>query len=294
MVGWIAADWGTSRLRIWAMQGEQVLDRRQSDDGMGRLAPEDFEPAFLRLAGDWIDGVTDVLVCGMAGARGGWSEAGYRAVPCTPADAGQATLVATADPRLRVRILPGLSQAAPPDVMRGEETQIAGLLADALGWTGTICLPGTHSKWVRVEDGRVTEFQTFMTGELFALISEQSVLRLTVSGRAGMGPVFLRAVAGAMADPAAAMGGLFALRAGALLHGDDPQAASRLSGLLIGLELAGARRFLTHDPVTLVCDPRLGALYAAALGTQGVAARLPRAEDLTLKGLTTAHLDTPR
>lgn len=288
MVGWIAVDWGTSRLRVWAMQGDHVLDRRQSDDGMGRLTPDGFEPVFLRLARDWIEAPTDVLVCGMAGARGGWAEAGYRAVPCPPADAHRATPVATRDPRLRVRILPGLSQDAPPDVMRGEETQIAGLLADLPGWTGTVCLPGTHSKWVQVEGGLVTGFQTFMTGELFALISRQSVLRLTVEGQADAGPAFLDAVTAAIADPAAAMGSVFALRAGALLHGADPQAASRLSGLLIGLELAGARRFA--GPVTLVCDPPLGSLYAAALGTQGIATAAPGAEDLTLKGLIAARL----
>ena len=82
----------------------------------------------------------------------------------------------TADPRLDVHILPGLSQAEPPDVMRGEETQIAGMLAATPDFDGLVCLPGTHTKWARVSEGRVTDFRTAMTGELFALVSGHSTL----------------------------------------------------------------------------------------------------------------------
>ena len=174
---WIAVDWGTSNLRAWAMGAEGPLAEAVSDDGMGKLQPADFEPALLRLISPWLTAPrTPVLACGMVGARQGWREAPYRAVPCAPVDAAGVLHVPT-DPRLTFHIAPGLSQDRPADVMRGEETQVAGVLALHKGFDGVICHPGTHSKWVHVSAGEVVSFQTFMTGEIFALLSTQSVLR---------------------------------------------------------------------------------------------------------------------
>ena len=170
---WIAVDWGTSRLRAWAMAaGCAVLADAASERGMGGLASADFEPALLALVGGWLgQAAVPVVACGMVGARQGWVEAPYRTVPCAPL--GEATVTAPArDPRLRVRVVPGLAQARPPDVMRGEETQIAGWLAARPGFDGVLCLPGSHSKWVRVSAGEVVSFQTFMTGELFAALAD--------------------------------------------------------------------------------------------------------------------------
>ena len=177
---WIAADWGTTRLRVWAMGADgRVLARAGPDRGMGQLDRTGYGPALLDLVGPWLGDSPDpvpVLVCGMAGARSGWAEAAYRAVPCAPLDPASATRPDGADPRLSVLILPGLSQSAPPDVMRGEETQLAGLIAARPGWNGVACLPGTHSKWTLVEDGRVIRFRTVPTGELFALLRDRSTL----------------------------------------------------------------------------------------------------------------------
>ena len=99
---WIAVDWGTSRLRAWAMAGERVLEARASDKGMGALTPDGFEPALLELAGDWLGRATPVIACGMVGARTGWAEAEYRAVPCTPLDPLRATRPPVRDARLVV------------------------------------------------------------------------------------------------------------------------------------------------------------------------------------------------
>lgn len=150
MIRWIAADWGTSRLRLWAMDGGTVTATATSDDGMGRLTPEQFEPAFLSAARDMVPatGRIPVLICGMAGARTGWQEVAYGAVPGPPLQHPEP--VATRDPRLDVHILPGLAQQDPPDVMRGEETQIAGLLASDPGFDGVLCLPGIPAQ---VTDG---------------------------------------------------------------------------------------------------------------------------------------------
>jgi len=174
---WIAADWGTSHLRVWAMQGETVLDKANSDCGMARLSKDKFQGALLDLIESWLRTTpVDVIACGMVGARQGWVEAPYSAVPSAPVPVVPIRVPNT-DPRIRAFVVPGLKQNNPPDVMRGEETQIAGFLASHQNWDGVICLPGTHSKWVQVSAGEVVSFRTFMTGEMFELLRGQSVLK---------------------------------------------------------------------------------------------------------------------
>ncbi|MEL7345488.1 MAG: 2-dehydro-3-deoxygalactonokinase, partial [Pseudomonadota bacterium] len=131
MVGpsWIAIDWGTSNVRAWAIgPSGAVLAQATSKDGVGKMAGRDYEDALMALIAPWLgDAPMDVVICGMAGARNGWIEAPYRAVPCgTPI--GETIPVATRDQRVTARIIPGLKQASPADVMRGEDTQIAGFL----------------------------------------------------------------------------------------------------------------------------------------------------------------------
>ncbi|MEC9431897.1 MAG: 2-dehydro-3-deoxygalactonokinase [Pseudomonadota bacterium] len=300
---WIAVDWGTSNLRAWAMDADgRVMAEAASADGMGGLAsPDAFAPALLKLVGDWLPpeglpgGLSDpvpTVICGMAGARTGWVEAPYLPVPCAPLDPARAASP-DAGPRLSVRILPGLSQAKPADVMRGEETQIAGLIARRPRFDGVVCLPGTHTKWAHVSAEEVVSFRSFMTGELFALLSSASILRHGLAeegGHASAGEDFAEALDAAMSRPEAAAASLFALRAEHLLHDLAPaRARARLSGLLIGLELAASRPWWLGREVALIGAPGPTAGYAAALEAQGVfLSRLDPAE-ATLDGLRAAH-----
>ncbi|WP_043751259.1 2-dehydro-3-deoxygalactonokinase [Pseudooceanicola atlanticus] len=290
MTAWIAVDWGTSRLRLWAMDADgEVIATATSEAGMGRLSPPEFEPAFLAAAGDLVPdiGEVEVLICGMAGARTGWQEVSYTAVPCAPVTWPEA--IAATDPRLSVRIIPGLSQSAPPDVMRGEETQIAGFLSDHPDHDGVICLPGTHTKWVRVADGQVESFRTAMTGELFELLSARSTLA-SFTAEGWDDTAFDDACAEAMQSTEALAADLFGLRAAALLDGFRPGAArGRLSGLLIGHEVAALRDLWRDRPVALVGDDRLVDLYRRALQAAGQGAESFGAEALTLRGLRLAH-----
>ena len=203
---WIAVDWGTTRLRAWAIDTDGgVVATGTSDAGMNTLSADEFEPALLDLAAPWLPetGCMPVLVCGMAGAATGWCPAPYVPVPAAVADvAAGAVAPVVQDPRLSVRILPGLSQTAPPDVMRGEEVQIAGILTDGDGADGVLCLPGTHAKWVRLAAGKVSHFTTFMTGELFALLAKQSILRLTIAPEGWDPAAFDAGVDDALGDPA--------------------------------------------------------------------------------------------
>ncbi|MFC3182045.1 2-dehydro-3-deoxygalactonokinase [Cypionkella sinensis] len=288
---WIAVDWGTSNLRAWAMGAQGVLASAGSDDGMGKLAPAQFEAALLRVIAPWLgSGVTPVIACGMVGARQGWVEAPYRAVPCAPAAPGDLMAVATADPRLQVMIAPGLRQDKPADVMRGEETQIAGALALLPNFDGVFCLPGTHSKWAHVSAGEVVSFQTFMTGELFALLSQQSVLRHGMGGEGDDDAAFQQGFADALERPEKVSARLFTLRAEGLLNGLSPASArSRLSGLLIGLELAAAKPYWLGQRIALIGAPALSARYTAALAAQGAASETLDATACTLAGLAAAR-----
>ncbi len=289
---WIAVDWGTSNLRLWAIDGTgAVIATRTGSEGMSRLSPEGFEPMLLDKAADLLadDSRTEVIVCGMAGARGGWREAPYRPVPCRPAGQ-EAVTVPTTDTRLAVQILPGLSQAAPPDVMRGEETQIAGFLAGFPDFDGTLCLPGTHTKWVRVSAGEVVGFRTFMTGEIFGLLSGQSVLRHSLTGDGLEPEAFLEAVSDALSKPENTAAALFSIRAGSLLTGLSPQAArARLSGLLIGMELAAARPWWLGTRLALIGADTLTGLYHDALAAQGLEAETHSGDRLVLAGLSAAR-----
>lgn len=287
---WIAVDWGTTNLRAFAMGPEGIRAEAMSEDGMGRLTPSDFEPALIQLIEPWLGpGVTPVLACGMVGSRQGWFEAPYRATPCTPMDVGQMVRVPVRDPRITVQIVPGLKQMKPADVMRGEETQIAGALALDPAFDGAMCLPGTHSKWVQISAGEVVSFQTYLTGEMFALLSAQSVLRHGMAATGWDEDAFDLGVANGMARPERLAAHLFRLRAEGLIADLGPDAArAQLSGLLIGAELAAARPYWLGARVVLVGSPELTALYARALAAMGAPSQTLPAKDCTIAGLARA------
>ncbi|PRY71586.1 2-dehydro-3-deoxygalactonokinase [Halomonas ventosae] len=317
-LAWIGVDWGSSNLRAWAMADDgQVLARAGSERGMLALTPDDYEATLLATIGDWLpdDGRVPVRVCGMAGARQGWREAAYLPVPTRLDDLARgAVRPAVEDPRLDVALLPGLCQHPDDagrrfDVMRGEETQLAGLAAREGEVSGPVCLPGTHAKWARLEAGAVTRFATFLTGELYGLLAGQSVLRHSLAhgpgedelAEPGCREAFVAAVREVAAAPEAFSSRLFGLRAQDLLDGGLPtgqargaRLAARLSGLVIGLELAGARTVLAEgERVTLVGAETLCPRYALALEALGIDCRRLDGEAAVLAGLGLAHAALP-
>jgi 2-dehydro-3-deoxygalactonokinase len=290
---WIALDWGNTHLRAWAMVGHNPLARLANDRGAKGLERDAFGQELVALLGDWLEDGRCIPVygCGVLGSREGWVEAPYRGVPCTPLGG---TLVAApqTDTRLQVYVVPGLKQLRPADVMRGEETQIAGFLALNPGWDGVICLPGTHSKWAHVSAGEVVSFQTFLTGETFALLAGQSILRHGMAGWNDAG--FDDGVAQGLDRPDRLLARLFSLRAEKLLDGLDPAIArARLSGLLIGAELAAAKPYWLGQRVAVLGAKDLAMLYARALEGLSVPVSAHTADAATLAGLAAvreAHL----
>jgi 2-dehydro-3-deoxygalactonokinase len=191
-----------------------------------------------------------------------------------------------------IRILPGLAQrdAAAPDVMRGEETQLLGAAGELGSGNHLVCMPGTHSKWVRLSGGKVEGFSTFMTGELFEAVAKHTILSHAIA-EAGAVPgdsaAFRTAVKRMVENPALATSQLFSVRAGSLIAGLSPEdARARLSGTLIGLEIAGALSMVAEGtPVALVVSGGLGALYRQALAAAGLSPSVIDADTAVRNGL---------
>lgn len=293
----LGLDWGTSALRAYACDGQgEVLDSRHAAHGLMHLPPGGFAQALEDLCGDWLAAWPDapVLACGMVGSAQGWAE-----VPYAELDGGEAALASglrtVSGPGGRpVHLVPGLIQrGALPEVMRGEETQVLGVL-QTLGAGDAallIGLPGTHSKWVWVQHGVPQRFCSFMTGEIFAALRGHTVLGRTLpaagEAEAFDAGAFERGLAVAR-QPAGRLGLLsnaFSMRSLFLTGALARHAQSDyLSGLLVGHELAGLRAgFLPADaapPRLVLCgSDALCERYALALRQMGLghAEQLPQA-----------------
>jgi 2-dehydro-3-deoxygalactonokinase len=295
---WIAVDWGTSNLRVWGLDGNgDLVAEASSDKGMAKLDRAGFEPALLELIGGWLPGDRQipVVACGMVGARQGWLEVPYSRTPCKPIFPEAIGRPETRDRRLRVFVLGGIKQTSPaPDVMRGEETQIAGILSADPSFDGVLCLPGTHTKWVRIRAGEIVEFKTFMTGELFDLLSRHSVLRHSLDDAGSNAVEFARSIQLMMTEPASFAGQLFSIRAGNLVSGLQAAATARLSGLLIGAELAAARRYWFDQNPVIVGNGAQSDLYLDGLRTLGRSPIVIDASGVTLAGLKAAYAQIAR
>lgn len=290
---YVAVDWGTSSFRLWLIGIDGgILGERRSGEGMTTAASLGFEKV-LQAHLDSLSVPPDVpvIICGMAGARQGWVEAGYIDTP-TSLSAILTGAVSVPNQKRDIRILPGLAQRATdsPDVIRGEETQLLGALSESQG-EQIVCMPGTHSKWVRVVDGTVTGFSTFMTGELFDVISKHSILSQAISGAGEPDTAAFEAgVSAAFTKPAMATSLLFGARSGQLLHGlSSAGAKARISGTLIGAELAGGLSSAGKGAaITLVASGGLQALYETAFQCLSITYRTIDADAAVRRGLSAA------
>lgn len=286
----IVVDWGTSSFRAYRLAADgRIVDRRSAPRGILTIEAGGFPAALDAEIGGWLGEETgDVILGGMIGSRQGWVEAPY--VDC-PADlesiAGAAESVAWGD--RRVRIAPGVvarDGAGVPDVMRGEEVQILGIV-DALGaGAATICLPGTHSKWARVEGGRITGFRTFMTGESFALYRRHSILgRLMPAEDATHDErAFLEGVR-RCGEAGGLLHHLFGVRSRGLFGDLEAGAlSSYLSGILIGHEIREAIAEAGAGEVHLIAEAALAERYRSALSAFGRESRV-HPSDVAARGL---------
>jgi 2-dehydro-3-deoxygalactonokinase len=277
----IGLDWGTTQLRAYRFASDgEVAEARELQAGILRVGDgaAGFERAFDDACGDWWRAApsSPVIACGMIGSAQGWREAAYVDVPTGVDALGRALTEVQTQRGAILRIIPGLIARGPlPEVMRGEETQVAGALAGP-GRAGTdtwIGLPGTHSKWVWVRDDRIIQFHTFMTGEIFAALRGHTILGRTMQAPATPDlAAFDRGVDVARSPLARAgvLSTIFSTRTLGLTGALSAEAqADYLSGLLIGHEVA-ALDALAHRPaIVLVGSPELCERYRRALHAFG-------------------------
>ena len=272
MTALIGIDWGTTSFRAWRMgAGGEVLDTVA--DGPGILAaamlPGGFHQALQDSIGSWLDGAP-VIASGMITSRNGWVETPYLPLPLD-----SAALAASLTLHDKIHFVTGAvsdPDGPAPDVMRGEETEIIGHLADG-GGGGLFVLPGTHSKWAWAQDGRLTAFRTVMTGEVFAALRDHTILGRLIQPGTGSEDAFRRGVRAGQGG-GALLGRIFAARTLALMDRLAPyDIADYLSGLLIGDEVAqGARD--AGGPVTIIGRGDLAARYQTAFQMMGLEARI--------------------
>jgi 2-dehydro-3-deoxygalactonokinase len=276
----IGLDWGTSRLRAYLFDPHgTVLEWKDRPWGVMATAGG-FAAAYHEIVADWHKRQHGLpaIAAGMIGSTEGWIAAPYCACPAGPSELAAAVITAASGDG-PVHVVPGVEQrGVAPDVMRGEETQIAGALAlrGDLAASCTLVLPGTHAKWAQVRDGRIIAFTTYLTGELFSLLSEGSILgrpARSATTDAAPGVAWDAFDWGVRTARDAAAGGiaplLFRTRSLVLARALQPEVSlDFLSGLLIGDEVRAASRPL-GSRVALIGDPALCERYARALRAFG-------------------------
>lgn len=288
--GAILVDWGTTNLRAYLTDGSgAVVGQRSSDQGILKSAGR-FPEAFREIAGSWRekDPTLPIVMSGMIGSRQGWVEAPYLDCPAdlNALNRGAVTVPGLAD----AVILPGIAYLGPEghrDVMRGEETKILGALATMKGDSAVLCLPGTHCKWAEVERGRLVRFATAMTGELFQVMREHSILgKLMNEGDPGHEEAtFARGLMRA-GQGGGLLHHLFSVRAEGLFGTVPPRsAASYLSGILIGHEVSAMTALFRTDQVVLVASSPQAEPYEAAIGHAGLRLTRIAADEAVLAGL---------
>jgi 2-dehydro-3-deoxygalactonokinase len=288
-VALVAIDWGTTTARAyWLDEAGSIVAERSEALGVQKIEGGRFREALALLVGGDLQSDAPIVACGMIGSRQGWLEAPY--LDC-PADFVAMAAALAHVPGVPLAIVPGVicrDADGVPDVMRGEETQVFGAL-ETTARRQLIVLPGTHSKWVLVDHGGIEAFSTFMTGELYAVLREHSILgRLAAPGADSA--AFDRGIRASLCDDAALSHDVFSARTLALTGELAPEGvADYLSGLLLGAEVATGRRWIERHSaqdlsVTLIGDSMLCNRYTRALAAADLSAATgPR--DAAARGL---------
>jgi len=277
----IALDWGTSSLRAYRLGADgAVLERIESPLGILKVPGGDFDAVFEDTVGPWLDGTGNVpvITAGMIGSRQGWYEVPYLECPAGVVDLARGLKSLRTKNGRTVWFVPGVvyfDGDGVPDVERGEEAQVAGAFPEGDGRRNVLLVPGTHSKWMMAERGRLVWFSTFMTGEVFAVLCDHSILGRLMEGDGEDEDAFVRGLDYAARDEAH-LGGLlkrlFSARSLGLF--DKVPAAgirSYLSGLLIGSEIREAGGCMGGDAgtMTIIGGSELASLYGRAMRRAG-------------------------
>lgn len=295
----VGVNWGSSNFRAYRIAPDgTLLDEWSQPSGVSGLGREGMADLMNQLALRWPNHGS-VYACGMVGSNIGWQEAPYVEAPSNLTDVARAS-IGTMIGSVSVRLVPGICCEREfdggPDILRGEEIELFGLSSLHPDWSGLVALPGTHTKWARFEGGRIAEFFTSMSGEIFDKLTASGLLASIVEGEAVDGPEFLEGVRHAQEHQ---------LRLGTLLFGararvirgklERKHAASYLRGILIGSEIADALTIypqLKGNSIPLIGSSLVCKLYASALTSLGVEAWVVDSREACLAGFRALHMAT--
>jgi len=262
----VAIDWGTSSFRAWLIEHDQIRDQIESDQGVKNFTEGAHSKYLSDVLAKWSGQFNFIIAIGMVGSSIGMHETKFSDIPIDLSGVFD-SLIKVPGFKPDLYIVPGV--AKPGDVMRGEESQS---LATGLV-NGLVVLPGTHSKWVKIEDGKITDFRTYLTGELFELLRNHSTLSKATESSAKL-VASNEFYAGLDAEVGDLTHELFTIRAN-WLHGKSQEASREyLSGLLIGAEIKSAKTWIAASQVSLVASDSLANTYAKALSHFGIASNV--------------------
>ncbi len=284
---YIAVDWGSSNFRAWLIgSGNHILSAIETDQGLRSLKSSQFESYLYDTIKDWNLNNLPIIMCGMVGSRTGWQEVPYidffdmmQKLPFSFHKVHNSK-------NMDAYIISGCALfKGHYDVMRGEETQAYGFLSQNLDYTGFLCFPGTHSKWIECKEGKLLNFYSFLTGELFHILSSHSLLSPMLDNIWDE-KYFEKGLKQSLEKPEYFSQSLFSIRAEKLLNSEETiKAYPYLSGLVMGLEFKAMLASLKGKNITFIGNPKLTETYNKAATLLKIETQQYDATEATLKGI---------
>ena len=269
------------------MDNNNVIDQVSTQEGMKFIDQNEFEKILIKNIDSWNNNfdIKVIIASGMVGAKQGWIEVPYINSPCDIRNVNFKTFKILDD--ANIHILSGVSQFNPSDVMRGEETQIAGFLLNNVDFNGSICLPGTHSKWVNMNSYNIQEFTTFLTGELYEIVKKYSILNHSLNTTELDDEIVKSSAKLIIENPSFISNKLFEIRADNLLKNSNQTSNnSKLVGYLLGIELSGSRTYWEDKDLVIIGSSNLNKYYELILNGRSNSIRLFNSSDMALNGLS--------
>ena len=286
-IDWIAIDWGTTNFRAWFIKNDKVLKEVVKSNGIKNIPNKNFEDTLIKNINipKNISSKIKIISCGMIGSKQGWLNSGYE--KSLHLKKNNLVKVKTKNRYLDFYIVKGLSQNNPYDVIRGEETQVLGYLQNNKNFSGIICLPGTHSKWIKISNGKIIKFKTYMTGELFEIISNNSILSHSITDKKINIKVFKNSVLLSQKKNFNFFDNLFEFRSRTLLSKKKYYPKSELIAYLIGNEIKSNINNTKATKVIIIGSKYNSKLYSQAMHALKIKNTIVDSKSITIAGLKT-------
>ena len=284
-IDWIAIDWGTTNFRAWLIKNDKVLKEINRPHGIKNIPNKNFEDILNKniKIPKKNNRKIKIISCGMIGSKQGWLDTGYeKNLNLTK---NNLVKVKTKNKNIDFYIVKGLSQKQPYDVIRGEETQVLGYLESDKKFSGFICLPGTHSKWIKITAGKLINFKTYMTGELFEIISRNSILKYSINDKKINLKIFKNSVLLSQKKYFNLFEYLFEFRSRSLLTKKKYYPKSELLAYLIGNEIKSNINNLRNFKVIIIGSDYNSKLYSQAMQILKIDNKIINSKNITINGL---------